>query len=131
MSRELLLENFGKTSLLSGMPEDFSDYMIPAAVYFYAKGPWGILCLQEIKTHNYLLRHFLFSLKESISFFNEDGSGKLQSLLTIDGSFDFEIKDHEKVARSGGGDRNRTINSVFKNIILRCIVVFVFVLFPF
>jgi hypothetical protein len=97
MSRELLLENFGKTSLLSGIPEDFSDYMIPEAVCFYARGPWGVLCLQEIKTPNFLLRHFLFSLKESISFFNEDGNGKLQSLLTIDGSFDFEIKDHEKI----------------------------------
>lgn len=97
MSRELLIENFGKTSLLSGMPTDFSDYMIPAAVYFHAKGPWGILYLQEIKTSKYLLKHFLFSLKQSISFFNEGGNSKLQSLLTIDGQFDFEIKGQGKI----------------------------------
>jgi hypothetical protein len=58
----------------------------------------GILCLQEIKTSKYLLRHFLFSLSQSISFFYENGNSKLQSLLTIDGHFNFEIKGQEKIA---------------------------------
>jgi hypothetical protein len=43
MTRELLLKNFGKTSLLSGMPEDFSDYMTPAAVYF-TQEDHGVFC---------------------------------------------------------------------------------------
>jgi AraC-like DNA-binding protein len=97
MNRELLLENFGITSLRSGMPSEFSEYMIPAASCFHAQGPWGILCLQEIITPGYLLKHFLFSLGESVSFFNGDGSNKLQLLLSIDGYFDFEIKGQGKI----------------------------------
>jgi AraC-like DNA-binding protein len=97
MSRVLLLENFGKINLRTGIPPGYSGYVIPAALNFQAEGSWGILFLQEIKTTKYLLRHFLFSLKQSISFFNEDDNSKLQSLLTINGRFDFEIADQGKV----------------------------------
>src|SRR5215216_2466944 len=97
MNRELLLENFGKTILLSGVPPGFSSHIIPEAAYFHAQGQWGTLFLQEIETSKYLLRHFLFSLKQTISFFNTDGDNKLQSLLTITGAIDFEIKGQTKV----------------------------------
>jgi len=79
------------------MPPGFSSHIIPEAAYFHAQGPWGNLFLQEIETSKYLLRHCLFSLKQTISFFNIDGNNKLQSLLSIRGAIDFEIKGQKKV----------------------------------
>lgn len=97
LTRELLLEKYGRTSLIAGMPSRFSSYEIPSALRFHAKGPWGILCLQEVKTHKYFLRHFLFFLKEKISFCIEEESTRLQSLLNIAGRLDFQITGRERL----------------------------------
>jgi len=96
MDRELLLENYGKTILLSGVAPGFSTHIIPGAAYFHTQGPWGTLFLQEIETSKYLLRHFLFSLKQTISIFNSDDN-KLQSLLMVTGAIDFEIRGQKKI----------------------------------
>lgn len=97
MIRNLLLENFTNLDLEPGLPHRFAAHAIPSAQYFHTKGPCGILFLQEIQTPMYLFRHVLFSMKHSISFFNEDENNKLQSLLNIKGHFDFEIRGQEKI----------------------------------
>lgn len=97
MNKELLLEKFGKVSLSVGMPNDFVAYAIPEASYYHAKGPWGIICIQEIQTKKCLLRNFLFFLQRALSFYNLDTNNRLQSLLNISGYFDFKIKGLEKV----------------------------------
>lgn len=97
MSRKLLLENLEQLDLVTGMPPGFAAHAISGAQYFHAKGAWGILFLQEIQTPMYLFRHFFFSIKNSICFFNEDENNKLQSLLNIKGHFDFEIMGQDKI----------------------------------
>lgn len=91
MNGELRIEGFGTIKLLKGMPVDLSAYKLPEAQAYHAYGPWGLICLQIIETQSYLLRHFLFSLQKSISFYSKAQNSTLESLLSLNGRFEHAL----------------------------------------
>jgi AraC-like DNA-binding protein len=97
MKHDIKLDGFGTISMSDGMPSDFSDYAIPQALAYHANGPWGMICFQEIETAKVFLRHFLFFLNGTITFNLKNSGNRLQSLLSIRGRFDHNIRNHKAV----------------------------------
>jgi len=92
MNLNIHLDIYGPLPLTSGIPSDLSAYLLTNAVGQHAKGPWGIICIQEIRTEKFLLRHFLFALQKTISFYVREHDHQLQSLLSLSGIFEHKIK---------------------------------------
>ena len=97
MRRVLQFEEYGMIRLSEGLPSDFSRFLLPQAFAFHANGPWGTICLQEIETQGFLLRHFLFSLQKTISFYLNGSKGIPQSLLSLNGRFEHSIQGQQKI----------------------------------
>lgn len=92
MNVDIRLDTHGPLSFKNGFPSEFSGHLLPQAFGQHAKGPWGIICIQELRTEKYLFRHFLFSLQKSISFQTHGQSEGLQSLLSLAGTFEHTIQ---------------------------------------
>ena len=76
---------------VSGFPSDFSEYLLPQSEAIHFNGAIGTICIQEIRTDKYLLRHFLFLLKRKLSFHLTEKNEGLQTLLSLKGEMDYQI----------------------------------------
>lgn len=91
MSVHIHLEGYGRLSFINGIPPHYTGYVLSQAVAQHATGPWGTLCVQEIRTEKYLLRHFLFSIVDSISFYIREQEKLVQCLLSLSGMYDYRV----------------------------------------
>lgn len=97
MNRNLIIGNYGPLHYMTGLPEDFSKFRIPGTSCIHAAGAWGVVCLQELRTSNYLLRHFIFSLTSTFSFTNREENEGLQSLLNIRGDVEYQVNSLKEI----------------------------------
>jgi AraC-like DNA-binding protein len=97
MNRDIRFDAFGPIDFKKGIPSDFSTYALSTAIGYHAKGPWGTICFQEIRTEKYLIRHFLFSLEEAISFYIQEHNEGLQSLISLRGELNHSINGLKKI----------------------------------
>lgn len=88
---DLRLETYGPLSLEEGIPPELASYKLAHASGRFARGSWGLLCIQEIRTEQFLFRHFLFSLQQNIAFSLQDTRHYVQSLLSLAGTFEHSI----------------------------------------
>jgi AraC-like DNA-binding protein len=91
MNIHLEFEDGNPLRFIYGTPEGVSGYLLPFADCFYSKGPFGLICVQEIRSADYLLRHFLFVLKSTLVFQNKEGNEGLQTLVIMRGELSFQI----------------------------------------
>jgi AraC-like DNA-binding protein len=100
MNLNLRSDRYGLISFVKGFHPDFSQHLLPQAETYHANGPWGLICFQQIQTGKQLLRHFLFLLKETLSFKTKEENEGLQSLINLNGYFEYKIKGlHEIILR--------------------------------
>ncbi len=92
MNLDLSLEKYGLLRFTNGLHPCFADYAIPLASTQYAEGPWGIVCLQQIRAINYCLCHLFFRFSEESSVALIQRCKGLQSILSLKGSFGYQIK---------------------------------------
>jgi AraC-like DNA-binding protein len=81
-----------------GYPLNYAGPILPGAIARYASGPWGIVCLQEIKTENYLLRHFLFAVNEILFQRTIEKDEGIQSIICLEGEMHYSVKGLPTVA---------------------------------
>ncbi len=67
MKLNFIIENYGRVKFENGVPSTLSQYLLPEAKAFHAIDHWGTICIQEIETEKYLLRHYLFVFEKTIS----------------------------------------------------------------
>jgi AraC-like DNA-binding protein len=116
MNRDIRIDAFEPIDFRKGVPSDFSMYALSQAISYHAKGPWGVICIQEIRTEKYLLRHFLFSLEKAISFYIQERNEGLQSLISLKGEFyhsinglkRFLLKEKEYILFNAGTEETVT-----------------------
>jgi AraC-like DNA-binding protein len=82
----------------AGYPQNYAGPVLPGAIARYASGPWGIVCLQEIQTKNYLLRHFLFAVKQILFERTIEKDEGVQSIICLEGEMDYSVKGLPTVA---------------------------------
>lgn len=92
MNLSFRLDTTNTLYFTAGYPEDFAGYRIPDARSSFARGEWGAVCVQEMKTGPFLFRHFLFLVKETLSFFIREQNEGVQSLLTLKGELRYQVK---------------------------------------
>lgn len=115
MIPRLFIHNFGAATLTEGFPPNFSGHLVGEAKGWHTVGPYGIICLQQLATPNFLFRHFLFSLGQAISIHIEEAGQPVQSLLSMAGRFEHQmhghnpalIKDKEFVLFSTAGEETQ------------------------
>ena len=91
MNTNLRTENYGLLPFEPGLPDNFSRFALPQAKVFHAQGAWGLVCYQELKTSRYTLRHFLFLLKQTLTFFTKETEEGVQLLLSLKGEVCFAL----------------------------------------
>ncbi|MEJ7820695.1 MAG: AraC family transcriptional regulator [Chitinophagaceae bacterium] len=64
---------------------------MPEAKAFHAIDHWGTICIQEIETEKYLLRHYLFVFEKTITFTLSQSRQGIQSLLNLKGNIEHKI----------------------------------------
>jgi AraC-like DNA-binding protein len=97
MTGELFF-NGDSLRFMPGYPPNYAGPVLPSAVARYASGPWGIVCLQEIKAENYLLRHFLFAVKQILFLRTIEKDEGVQSIICLKGELDYSVKGLPTVA---------------------------------
>lgn len=97
MNINLRSDIYGPISFKSGITPKFADYLLPQADTYHADGPWGIICFQEMRTGRHLLRHFLFLLQNTLSFYTEEKDEGLQFLLNVKGQLRYKVGDLKEV----------------------------------
>lgn len=95
MNGNLTLDQFGPISFDPGLPSTFLGQPVPGAVSIHAKGPWGVITVQELKTPRYILRYFLFKLYTSLTLRVKEMNEGLQSLLSLRGQFEYHVEGFE------------------------------------
>lgn len=98
MNLNLRSDIYGPIHFVNGVPPNFSDIILPQAVAYHARGPWGIICFQEIRTQKFLLRHFLFALQTSLSFNTTESGEGLQALLSLKGRIQYNVKGLKEIS---------------------------------
>lgn len=83
---------------MPGYPPNYPGPLLPSAVARYASGHWGMVCLQEILTENYLLRHFLFAAKQILFLRTIEKDEGVQSIVCLKGEMDYSVKGLPTVA---------------------------------
>jgi AraC-like DNA-binding protein len=91
MNIHLEFENGNPLHFIDGTPEGVTDYLLPFADCFYSKGPFGLVCVQEIRSTDYLLRHFVFVLQSTLSFQNKEANEGLQTLFNVRGELQYQL----------------------------------------
>ena len=86
MNRDIRIDAVGPIDFKKDIPTQFSAFALPLSEGYHAKGHWGTICVQEIKTDKFLLRHFLFSLQQTITFYTQECNEGVQSLLSLQGN---------------------------------------------
>jgi AraC-like DNA-binding protein len=86
MNSIIRIDDFGPLSFKNGIPAHLAIHSLPSSQALHAVGPWGTICMQELKTDRFLLRHFLFILQKTIAFYTQEHNEGLQSLLSIQGN---------------------------------------------
>jgi AraC-like DNA-binding protein len=81
----------------NGFPSVFSAFFLPQAEARFANGPWGTICIQEIQTEKYLLRHFLFHVGQTLSLYCQETKKGLQSLINLKGELDYEVNGLKRI----------------------------------
>lgn len=97
MNLELRSEIYGPVIFQNEIPSSYADYLIPQAIRSHAKGPWGIVCVQEVRTERNLLRHFLFILQQTLSFSGKEYNEGLQSFLNLKGHLHYRVNGLEEI----------------------------------
>jgi AraC-like DNA-binding protein len=88
MTDELYLDNV-ILSFVQGFPALYSGYQLPQAHAKYASGPWGTICIQELRSEDFLLRHFFFMIRRSLKIVCKEKGEGLQSLISLKGEMDY------------------------------------------
>lgn len=98
MNRNIRIDAFGPLSFKPGLPPGVTAYTLPLSQSSYATGTWGTICIQEIKTGKFLLRHFLFSLRQTITFYTQECNEGIQSLLSMQGDITHSINSLKTIS---------------------------------
>lgn len=98
MNLNLRSDKYELIPFVKGFHKDFSKHLLPNAETYYAKEPWGVICVQEVQIGRELLRHFLFQLKETLSFKSKEENRGLQALINLNGYFEYEIKGLKEIS---------------------------------
>jgi AraC-like DNA-binding protein len=80
-----------------GIPLGLDWQLLPRAMPYYAQGDWGTICLQEVRTAKYLLRHILFRIHQNLSFHSKEKNEGLQSLLSVKGNVEYHVQGLKKI----------------------------------
>lgn len=97
MNLNLQSDIYGPVQFVDGFPPNFFDKLLPQAISYHAIGPWGVICMQEINTSQYLLRHFLFHLQNTLAFNETEKDEGLQSLLSLEGHIRYRVNGLKEV----------------------------------
>jgi len=111
--KQLEFETYGMVELIEGLLPSCNTPVLPLADAYNASGVWGELCLQEINSQGFSIRHFQVRPKTSFSFNADSEAGGIYALVNLKGSLDHKLGDAERVTvaekefvvfKSGGKD---------------------------